>query len=44
MSPKMKQALVNLAALPEKECKQVSKMVKTRLALAEQGRNPKVSD
>lgn len=40
MSPKMQQALAKLAALPEKERKRVAKMVKTRLALAELGRNP----
>lgn len=40
MSPKMQQALAKLAALPEKERKLVAKMFKTRLALAELGRNP----
>ncbi len=43
MSPKMKQALAKLAALPEKERKQVAQMAKTRLELAELGRNQKVS-
>ena len=40
MSPKMKQALAKLAALPEKERKQAAKMAWTRLALAELGRIP----
>lgn len=40
MSPKMQQALAKLAALPPESRKKMAKIAKTRLALAELGRNP----
>lgn len=41
MSPKMKQAMAALAALPEAQRKKVAARVRTTLALAELGNNPK---
>lgn len=42
MSPKMKAALAKLAALPPESRKKMAKVAKTRMALAELGRNPMV--